>query len=35
MEVGDDTMSSDVLTFILEWRKLFPKLAGNPFWLAG
>lgn len=35
LKVGDKAMASDVLTFLLEWRRLFPELAGNPFWLAG
>lgn len=31
----DKGMAADVVSFIREWRKLFPRLAKAPFWLAG
>lgn len=34
-ETGDNATTSDVLSFLKEWQRLFPQLRGNPFWLAG
>ncbi|PRW58008.1 serine carboxypeptidase-like 34 [Chlorella sorokiniana] len=31
----DKGMATDMVDFIREWRKLFPRLARAPFWLAG
>ncbi|KAI7846201.1 hypothetical protein COHA_000271 [Chlorella ohadii] len=31
----DKGMATDVVAFIHEWRRLFPRLAKAPFWLAG
>lgn len=28
-------MARDVVEFMRQWAKLYPSLAGNPFWLAG
>lgn len=40
LRAADDTASdkglaADVVAFLLEWRKLYPALQGNPLWLAG
>lgn len=31
----DKGMAADVVAFIREWRKVFPRLAAAPFWLDG
>ncbi|PSC75722.1 serine carboxypeptidase-like 28 [Micractinium conductrix] len=32
---SDKGLAADVVAFLLEWRKLYPALQGNPLWLAG